>query len=241
MGAMTTAEIPTTDVGPLATDVSEFDPNGDTSIAATGASRVPLRAANGRFIREGVMAAPAADGLIDDRFLDREISWLQFNERVLHLAADPDVPLLERARFLAIFTSNLDEFFMVRVAGLKRRIATGIAVRSASGLEPREVLEKISNVSAELLGAQARIFHDEVRPALDEVGKARLAPERHSRRIGEHDAATRAVPQPGGPGRGGDAAHGFIVAARQGVPRRSEAGGWTDSRTIEASFRPANE
>ncbi|WP_344067420.1 RNA degradosome polyphosphate kinase [Nostocoides vanveenii] len=170
MGAMTTAEIPTTDVGPLATDVSEFDPNGDTSIAATGASRVPLRAANGRFIREGVMAAPAADGLIDDRFLDREISWLQFNERVLHLAADPDVPLLERARFLAIFTSNLDEFFMVRVAGLKRRIATGIAVRSASGLEPREVLEKISNVSAELLGAQARIFHDEVRPALADEG-----------------------------------------------------------------------
>ena len=80
------------------------------------------------------------DGLPGDRFVDREVSWLQFNERVLQLAADDSVPMLERARYLAIFASNLDEFFMVRVAGLKRRIATGLAVRSASGLEPREVL-----------------------------------------------------------------------------------------------------
>src|SRR5690606_27605160 len=78
-----------------------------------------------------------------DRFADRELSWLRFNQRVLELAEDPDLPLLERARFSAIFTSNLDEFFMVRVAGLKRRIAAGVAVRAASGLLPREVLDSI--------------------------------------------------------------------------------------------------
>ncbi|CCH77204.1 Polyphosphate kinase (ppk1) [Nostocoides japonicum T1-X7] len=132
--------------------------------------RHPLRAANGRFVRAGEAATPDADELPLDRFLDREISWLQFNERVLQLAADENVPLLERARFLAIFTSNLDEFFMVRVAGLKRRITTGIAVRAASGLEPREQLDQIAAVSHELLDLQAKVFHQLVRPALSEEG-----------------------------------------------------------------------
>ena len=85
--------------------------------------------------------ALAAVEKYEDRFLDRELSWLRFNQRVLELAEDRRLPLLERARFLAIFTSNLDEFFMVRVAGLKRRIAAGVAVRAASGLMPREVLD----------------------------------------------------------------------------------------------------
>jgi polyphosphate kinase len=120
-----------------------------------------------------VVHAPSGvdeSGLLADRFLDREISWLQFNERVLQLAADETVPLLERARFLAIFTSNLDEFFMVRVAGLKRRIATGLAVRSASGLEPREVLEQISLVSHELMGMQSTVYKEKVQPALEDEG-----------------------------------------------------------------------
>jgi polyphosphate kinase len=148
----------------------------DVSIASAsleGTRQAPPRAANGRFMRV-VSSAPQADesGLPSDRFLDREISWLQFNERVLQLAADDSVPLLERARYLAIFASNLDEFFMVRVAGLKRRIATGIAVRSASGLEPREVLEQISLVTHELLEMQAKVFLEDVRPALEDEGIA---------------------------------------------------------------------
>ena len=133
-----------------------------------------IRAANGRFVSP-VASAGVGDedpeaALPAERFLDREVSWLQFNERVLQLAADPDVPLLERARFLAIFASNLDEFFMVRVAGLKRRIATGIATRSASGLEPREVLDEISGGAHELMEQHANLFRDTVAPALTGVG-----------------------------------------------------------------------
>jgi len=105
-----------------------------------------------------------------DRFLDRELSWLAFNERVLELARDPQLPLLERVRYLAIFASNLDEFFMVRVAGLKRRIATGLAVTAASGLEPREVLDAISRRAHELQAAHAATFRDQVEPALREAG-----------------------------------------------------------------------
>jgi len=104
------------------------------------------------------------------RFLDRERSWLAFNERVLELAEDPETPLLERAKFLAIFGSNLDEFFMVRVAGLKRRIATGVATRSAAGLQPREVLEQIWRRSRELMARHAACFQQDIQPALASQG-----------------------------------------------------------------------
>jgi polyphosphate kinase len=116
--------------------------------------------------------APSADGARrgSDRFLDRELSWLAFNERVLELARDPQLPLLERVRFLAIFANNLDEFFMVRVAGLKRRIATGLAVTAASGLEPREVLDAISRRAHELQVQHAAVYRDEVEPALEDAG-----------------------------------------------------------------------
>ncbi|WP_369202182.1 RNA degradosome polyphosphate kinase [Streptomyces sp. PU-14G] len=117
----------------------------------------------------GHPAHTAAD-LPSDRFLDRERSWLAFNERVLELAEDPRTPLLERANFLAIFASNLDEFFMVRVAGLKRRIATGVATRSASGLQPREVLEGIWNRSRELMARHAACYQQDVAPALAQEG-----------------------------------------------------------------------
>ena len=99
---------------------------------------------------------PSEPPLPEGRFLDRELSWLAFNERVLELAEDPTLPLMERAKFLAIFASNLDEFFMVRVAGLKRRIATGIAVRAASGSMPREVLEGIYAKSTALMQRRHR-------------------------------------------------------------------------------------
>jgi polyphosphate kinase len=104
------------------------------------------------------------------RFLDRERSWLAFNERVLELAEDPTTPLLERANFLAIFASNLDEFFMVRVAGLKRRMATGVATRSASGLQPRDVLELILTRSRELMARHAACFQNDVAPQLADEG-----------------------------------------------------------------------
>ena len=136
------------------------------------------RGANGRFVRVApeLKFDPQDEELPDDRFLDREISWMQFNERVLQLAADPAVPLLERTRYLAIFASNLDEFFMVRVAGLKRRIATGLAVRSASGLEPREVLDEISHAAHKLMHVHAQLFQKQLRPAVQDEGIRILRP-----------------------------------------------------------------
>ncbi|MFT4298401.1 MAG: RNA degradosome polyphosphate kinase [Aeromicrobium sp.] len=117
----------------------------------------------------------AADGTLPvDRFLDRELSWISFNERVLELARDPALPLLERVRFMAIFASNLDEFFMVRIAGLKRRIAAGVAVPSASGLPPKEVLARSLAASQELQRGHAAHLRDELVADLDEAGIALL-------------------------------------------------------------------
>ncbi|WP_210382918.1 RNA degradosome polyphosphate kinase [Trueperella sp. HMSC08H06] len=108
--------------------------------------------------------------LPEGRFLDRELSWLAFNERVLEQAEDQTLPVLERGWFLAIFASNLDEFYMVRVAGLMRRIATGMAVTKASGLTPRQVLEGITVRTKELQERHARVFAEDVQPKLAEVG-----------------------------------------------------------------------
>src|SRR4051794_5840384 len=115
-------------------------------------------------------AALAAVAAYDDRFLDRELSWLHFNQRVLELAEDARLPLLERVRFAAIFANNLDEFFMVRVAGLKRRIAADVAVRAASGLMPREVLERIWAGTRALMDRHARLFRDELVQSLAAEG-----------------------------------------------------------------------
>jgi len=131
--------------------------------------RIPARAPNGRFVGAGAQGEDE-DDLPADRYLERELSWLQFNERVLQLAMDPAVPLLERTRFLAIFANNLDEYFMVRVAGLKRRIATGLAVRTAAGLEPRELIERIARLAHELMQQHAGVFQHDVRPSLEDQG-----------------------------------------------------------------------
>ena len=96
-----------------------------------------------------------------DRFFDRELSWLKFNQRVLECAENEDMPLLERANFAAIFASNLDEFFMVRVAGLKRRIDSGIAVPSAAGLSP------ISETAHRLQDEHAHYTIDTILPELE--------------------------------------------------------------------------
>ena len=112
------------------------------------------------------VAELTVDELPTGRFIDRELSWLAFNQRVLELAEDTRLPLLERAKFLAIFSSNLDEFYMVRVAGLKRRINTGIAVRAASGLLPREVHDAVLDATHHLMVRQAACFRDVIRPSL---------------------------------------------------------------------------
>ena len=105
------------------------------------------------------------------RYLDRELAWLDFNNRVLDLARDAQrIPLLERVKFLAIFSSNLDEFFMVRVAGLKRRIQAGVAVTTITGARPGELHTSILERTAELVAEQSRLFQQEIRPQLRAEG-----------------------------------------------------------------------
>ena len=108
--------------------------------------------------------------LPDHRYLDREVSWLSFNQRVLELAEDHRLPVLERANFLAIFASNLDEFFMVRVAGLKRRIVTGLAVPTNVGRSPADVLADISADAHRLQLRHAETWKSHVKPAMAEAG-----------------------------------------------------------------------
>ena len=103
-----------------------------------------------------------------DRFIDRELTWLDFNERVLEQAEDHTLPLLERAWFLSIFSSNLDEFYMVRVAGLMRRIKAGITPVRASGLDANQVLAQVTSRAKELTARQAALFQEDIRPALAE-------------------------------------------------------------------------
>jgi polyphosphate kinase len=102
----------------------------------------------------------------DGRLLNRELSWLEFNRRVLALAENANVPLLERAKFLAIFSQNLDEFFQVRVAGLKDQVAAGIVVPTPDGRTPAQQLLEIRDGVEVLVATAERVFHEEVAPGL---------------------------------------------------------------------------
>jgi polyphosphate kinase len=106
----------------------------------------------------------------DDRFINRELSWLEFGARLLDLASDNRVALVERLKFLAIFSEGLDEFFQVRVAGLEDQVAAGLRTRSPDGLQPAQQLDAITARATELVEWQSRIYLDQVTPALREAG-----------------------------------------------------------------------
>jgi polyphosphate kinase len=116
-------------------------------------------------LEQSEIAAPP-----EDRFLNRELSWVEFNRRVLALARDDALPLLERVKFLAIFAGNLDEFYMVRVAGLKRQIAAGLASRSADGLTARQQIKLINERVRPMMDDHAATWADDIMPALRERG-----------------------------------------------------------------------
>ena len=112
-----------------------------------------------------------------DKFVNRELSWLEFNRRVLEEAQDPSVPLLERLKFLSIFSSNLDEFFMVRVAALKRRIHAGEQTSTPDGLTPLQTMVGVSARVHELVDAQHRSFLQDIQPLLAREGILLLRPK----------------------------------------------------------------
>ena len=112
-----------------------------------------------------------------ENYLNRELSWLDFNERVLEEAEDPTVPLLERVKFLAIVSNNWDEFFMVRVAGIWRQIDAGITQPGPDGRTPRQVLEVLSRRIHDLAARQHRLFHQVIEPLLNAEGIFILKPE----------------------------------------------------------------
>jgi polyphosphate kinase len=117
-----------------------------------------------------IKTSNARDMELSPFLTDRELSWLSFNERVLELAEDPTVPLLDRVRFLSIFSSNLDEFYMVRVASLMRKLETGVTGKNSAGFTPHELLREISKKTRALVERQSATFADEILPSLQKKG-----------------------------------------------------------------------
>ena len=157
--------------GPSAGSASA--PSASSSLSAAGTAGVSADAAAASAASADAAQVDPEDLLpplesFKDRFIDRELTWLDFNERVLEQAEDHTLPLLERAWFLSIFSSNLDEFYMVRVAGLMRRIKAGITPVRASGLDAHQVLAQVTSRTKELTARQAALFQEDIRPALAE-------------------------------------------------------------------------
>lgn len=113
---------------------------------------------------------PLRDVVAPEFYINRELSWIEFNKRVLNEARNPSHPLLERVKFVAIFSSNLDEFFMIRVSGLEEQVEAGITMRSFDGMTPMEQLSEIRTRVIELLAEHSRLFYDELIPQLAEAG-----------------------------------------------------------------------
>ena len=174
--AGTAQEQPTTGAAASADEGAAEQTDPDERVERAEGTESEARAGQaGQAGRADSPASPAAseDDLpplesFTSRYTDRELTWMDFNERVLEQAEDRDLPLLERAWFLAIFSSNLDEFYMVRVAGLMRRIKAGITPVRASGLDANQVLAEVTRRAKELTARQAALFEEDIRPGLAE-------------------------------------------------------------------------
>src|SRR6187549_1631809 len=129
---------------------------------------MPLRSA--RRYPVAMSQSPHLDPKDPSLYLNRELSSLEFNARVLEQAKDASVPLLERLRFLTISSTNLDEFFEIRVSGLKQQVAHGIASQEADGLTPQETLTRIGETAHTMVAEQYRVLNDVLLPALDKEG-----------------------------------------------------------------------
>ncbi|MCL4209358.1 MAG: hypothetical protein KJZ68_01725, partial [Phycisphaerales bacterium] len=145
--------------------------NGVRADAASPDAHAERLTGDGRPIERAAVApegATLAEG--GPRFLNREVQWLEFNERVLAQAMDERLPLLERVRFLAIFSSNLDEFFMKRVGGLRRQVASGVQILSYEGDSPKAILDAIRQRVLPMIDKQARCYRKQILPALEGAG-----------------------------------------------------------------------
>ncbi|HNF99767.1 MAG TPA: RNA degradosome polyphosphate kinase, partial [Pseudomonadota bacterium] len=120
----------------------------------------------------GSPSSSSDSGLLDDPglYLNRELSWLDFNQRVLDEASDQSVPLLERIKFLSITCSNLDEFFMVRVAGTKQQIVSGLIETGADGLLPQDALARVAQRAQKMVADLYRLWHKDLQPRLHQAG-----------------------------------------------------------------------